>query len=734
MKAVKFLLLFVVFFFLMSAHFSFAQGAETEESKSEICKIDEMVVTATRTEKKVDDAPAKVTVITKEEIERYHIKTIDDALRHEVGVYIKRSNPISESTAKVIMRGFSGQDQVLVLLDGVPVNEGYFGGVNWDTINIKSVERIEVTRGGGSALYGGNAMGGVINIVTSKPKKLEAEIYGGYGSDATYKYGALAGNRYDRFSIRFGYEAEETDGYPTKLVSRSISSGSGTLTGGYEMVDANGSSKWVCGNTGDKNAERSNANFMFAYDVTETGTLTFNFQRGTSDYEYDRPTTYLTDASGASVFEGTIDVPGSRKASVKPYNFLSGSGGIENHAGSLVYTETFGGVDFKGKLGYQDDDKWYTSPSSGTYDDAPGKGTYYGTETWTADLQADFPLGENHLLTTGGYFKSDDFDLDSYTLSYYRDEDTKLDKTGITQGKDRLYAVYLQDEWRILDRLTLYGGVRFDFWEVYDGNSGNIGSEEAAEDSDDSAISPQIAGVWNPLPDTYVRCSVGKAFRAPNIYELFRTWTSSMGITYHGNSSLKPETTWTYDAGVSQYLFDRKMKLSAGFFYTRAKDLIGQKKESSTEYYYKNIGEADIRGWELEASVTPLEWLALWANYTDTYSEVKKNKSDPTTEGKYLADYPLNTFNAGCDLTYKQFKARLTGNYLGRIYTSEQNDDVADTYMGYSKGWLWDAKITYTPVQYVECAFSVDNIFDEEYFSYSPGRGRSCFFEVSLKY
>lgn len=65
-------------------------------------------------------------------------------------------------------------------------------------------------------------MGGIINIVTTRPGKLEASILGGYGSDDTYKYGASIGNRWDRFSARVGYEAETTDGYSSDLVAHSI--------------------------------------------------------------------------------------------------------------------------------------------------------------------------------------------------------------------------------------------------------------------------------------------------------------------------------------------------------------------------------------------------------------------------------------------------------------------------------------------------------------------------------
>lgn len=728
-------LVLILLLFLFPISNVVAQNKEQKPHKlygkvKDINVIDTIVVTATRTEKKVDEAPASVTVITREDIKKYNIQSLEDAIKREAGAWVN-----SASGGKVSMRGLNGQNRTLVLLNGMPLNDGYSGSVDWKTIGIDNVKQIEIIRGGGSALYGGNAMGGVINIITTKPEKMEAGIHGGYGSDNTYKYGVFFGNRFDRFRIRAGYEAETTDGYPTSLVTRSISSGAGTLTGGYETTDRAGNQKWVCGDKGDANNERSNLNLMVSYDVTDTGSLQFNFQRGTNFKDYGRPNTYLTDASGNPSFLGRVDAGGGNRASVLAYNYLASPFSMEDYIGSLTYKDSFGNIDFTAMGGYKTTDTWYTSASYGatnTYDNAPGTKKEHDTETWTADLQADIPLWDRHFLTVGTSFKTDNYDSDSYKISYFRDENSTLDRIRGTQGNVRFFAFYLQDEWNITDQFTLYGGARFDYWKAYDGKSGNVGSLKEFIDVNDNAISPQIAAVWNPLADTYIRSSAAKAFRAPTIYELFGT-LSIGSRTYHNNPDLKPETTWTYEAGVDQYVFTRKMKVSATYFYTQAEDLIGSYQKGS-DIYKENVGEADIQGLELEVSVNPLDWLNIWANYTSTDSEVKKNDRDPDTVGKHLTYYPERTINMGCDLTYKWFKVSLAGNYLGRIYKSELNDDMDDVYGAYSKRWLWDTKLTYSPVEYLECSLSVDNIFDKEYFVTDVGRGRSYFFEMALKF
>jgi iron complex outermembrane receptor protein len=712
-------------------------AAQQEDVKAdETVDMEEMVVTATRTEREIDNVPASVSVITREEMKKYHIQTIDEALKYEAGIYFKRKKGLSDSLPSIEMRGLPGQERTLVLLNGLPINGGYDGGVKWNNISVENIERIEIIRGPASALYGGNAMGGVINIITTTPQKLEAEIFGGIGSDETYRYGGYVGDKFDKFGIRFGYEAEETGGYPTSLVTRSIYSGTGTLTGGYPTTSTSGTPKWVVGDKGDNWAKRQNINLMASYDLTETGTISLDFQYGQHKYGYDEPNTYLTDASGEPSFSGTVDVGDGQYASVKPYNYIyyTGIGNEDSYLASLTYKETFGSVGFTGKIGYQFNNKWYTTTTdtTGTFDNATGKLSDADTETWLADLQANMPLGDKHFLTCGLYFKTDSFEQDSYNLSYYRDEDSKLDKIDITRGKDLFYALYVQDEWRVLEQLTLYGGLRFDFWKAYDGKSGSVGSVEEYDEPQDYAISPKIGAVWNPLEDTYLRGSVAKGFRAPNIYELYRTWQSGW-YTYHSNPDLDPEIIWTYEVGADQYLFNRKLKIGATFFHSRLKDAI-ERYKVGTDKYLDNVAKVEINGWELEGQLLPFDWLKIWANYTNNDSEVKENERNPDAEGKHLPYMPLETINLGSELTYKWFKLSLAGDYLGRIYTTEDNNDVPDVYGGYSKRWLWNTKLTFTPEENVEFSLSVDNIFDEDYFEYYKGRGRSYFFEIRLKY
>jgi outer membrane cobalamin receptor len=138
-------------------------------------RLEPVVVSAGRVEQALQDVPSNVTVLTRDDIERSAARTVDDLLRQIPGFSLfRRSSSLvaNPTTQGVSLRGIgpSGVSRTLVLLDGVPLNDPFGGWVCWSKVPLESIERIEVVRGGGSALYGNYALGGVINIVTRKPQ------------------------------------------------------------------------------------------------------------------------------------------------------------------------------------------------------------------------------------------------------------------------------------------------------------------------------------------------------------------------------------------------------------------------------------------------------------------------------------------------------------------------------------------------------------------------------------
>jgi iron complex outermembrane receptor protein len=177
--------------------------------------LDEVVVTATRDVEEIRKIPASVTVVTKEEIEQSNAQNVVDLLRNEAGIEV-RDNYGNGKSASVDIRGFgeTGLLNTLVLVDGRRVNEIDLSGVDWTQIPLDQVERIEIVRGSGSVLYGDNAAGGVINIITKKPEKpfsASAEVVGGsYGynkesGSVSGKWGPLSAILNTSHNSTYGY-------------------------------------------------------------------------------------------------------------------------------------------------------------------------------------------------------------------------------------------------------------------------------------------------------------------------------------------------------------------------------------------------------------------------------------------------------------------------------------------------------------------------------------------------
>ncbi len=177
--------------------------------------LEEVVVTATRDAEEIRKIPANVTVITRDQIEHVNARTTVDVLRDKADVLV-RDLYGNGKAASVDIRGFgeTGALNTLVLVDGRRVNEIDLSGVDWTQIPLDQIERIEIVRGSGSVLYGDNAVGGVINIITKKPEKpfsARAEVVGGsYGYN---KENASAGGKWGPFSAILSASHSGTEGY-----------------------------------------------------------------------------------------------------------------------------------------------------------------------------------------------------------------------------------------------------------------------------------------------------------------------------------------------------------------------------------------------------------------------------------------------------------------------------------------------------------------------------------------
>jgi iron complex outermembrane receptor protein len=202
-----------IFVVLIGASFP-ASGADQQPQDNDVT-MEEVVVTGTRVPEEIRKVPANVTVITRQDIETSNAQNVPDLLRTEEGISV-RDYYGNGKTVNVDLRGFgeSAPANTLVLVDGRRVNAIDLSGVDWTQIPLDQIERIEIVRGMGSVLYGDNAVGGVINIITKTPgRKPHADVgitMGSYGLNKesvslSGGHGNMAGSLYASYDATNGY-------------------------------------------------------------------------------------------------------------------------------------------------------------------------------------------------------------------------------------------------------------------------------------------------------------------------------------------------------------------------------------------------------------------------------------------------------------------------------------------------------------------------------------------------
>jgi outer membrane cobalamin receptor len=180
--------------------------------------FDAVTVTPTRTEQRLGDIAASTHVIDQEEIRHSPAVMADDVLRSiPTFSLFRRTSSLSAhpSAQGVSLRsiGPSGISRSLVLIDGVPFNEPFSGWVYWTRIPLQSVDRIEMIDGASSSIWGNYAMGGVINVVTARPKPRTFEFRSQAGTRDTYKADFFGSQTFDKFGVSLEGSFFDTGGF-----------------------------------------------------------------------------------------------------------------------------------------------------------------------------------------------------------------------------------------------------------------------------------------------------------------------------------------------------------------------------------------------------------------------------------------------------------------------------------------------------------------------------------------
>lgn len=708
-------------------------------------KMEEMVVTATKTAKDSADAPATVSVVTSKDIDEMNVQSVDESLKYLPGVYANRPGGHEPSVmgTNVVLRGIPNYSRTLVLVDGQTLNDPYIGAVTWESVPAETVERIEVVPGPFSSLYGGSAMGGVINILTKAPAKRELSLKGGYGSNDFMSGSLVYQDRLgERLGIVFDYAYKRSDSYAKDEILVAPGTTSGTpVTGARQVTDPYGNTRYLVGDKGANAWKSENIGVKFYLDLPEDSRLTFGASRFTyGSFDRNHFNTYLQDLSGNPVSSGNVTLSGTgTNLPIRQSAFLTGpdSDIKEQNRYTLEFDKKLGqGAALKATLGYTDIPLYnnYIVPgSAATVNGGSATRLLRPNSEASGSVQLSLPVSDRHYLVTGLSAGQRKIDTTTYNITDWRNPaatDAIQNRTG---GEDRYYALYAQDEITLSDKIMAYVGGRYDSWTT-EGFIEQVASPGAYRNNYNARsqdhFSPKASVVYRPQEKTTLRASVGNAFHTPVLRDTFGWWTPSAGKVYLPNPDLKPETVTSWELGAEQQLGAGTL-LRATYFENYLKDLIYRTEDATTQSI-ANAGKAEVKGIELEVRQRIASGLTAFANITLNDPKITDNAAKPATEGKYMTQTPRKMANIGLQGVQGPWSGSLMGHYVGKIYGNDENKDTySDVYGSYDAHFVVNAKLSYAIRKGLKFSLAADNLFDREYYESSKAMGRAIYGELS---
>ena len=685
----------------------------------QVVKLEQVVVTATRNEKSPDEVTADVGLVTAEEINAAPANNVDDILRRLGGVDIRRPSDFGiTSPLDISIRGVGGTKRTLFMVDGVPVNSAITGFVFPNMIQMPSIDRVEVVKGAFSSLYGSNAMGGVINVITKDRKSDGTEFTpmiktGNFG---LFEAGGSVSGRSGALGYALSASHREIDNHYRRdeNVDYTFNRMTGAFTKSYENV------------TEHSEYDDQRLFAKFTYDLSDDTHLTFSgnmaetlSEMGMTSYQDDpreedsEHRFHFLNVNARTVIADKIDFDvrlytnydrtDSKTEHILKNSDSTSDGGMPTGMGGMdtmqraMPSSTMTGSGMNSESMADSDsgmgDGTMESPMSdmggmggmggSTYDYLYGKRNHRGRDIGL-QVKAGMAMGDRNYFTAG----IDSSFVDGYWIN--SQEDGTVIGNAMDESIDN-QAIYLQNESHLLDDLTVTLGVRYD-----------INSE-----SDDS-FSPKIGVLYRLSDRISFRTSAGRAFRAPNLNELYTpTWMMVPGIPFESNPDLEPEVVWSYDLGARIKLTDH-LNFHCTGFYSQAEDLIANPITMGV-MRYTNLDEVETDGFEAGIDGNLFPWLNIYLNYTYTHSVDK--------DSGRLEDQPLHQGNSGIMLTHTfasdiKMTATFDLRYNGEMAYS---DMMTGTAIELDDWIVADLGVRFQLFDRLGIQAAVTNLFDEEY-------------------
>jgi outer membrane receptor protein involved in Fe transport len=614
---------------------------------------EQTVVTATRTEQRVADVPASVSVLGSEQIQRSPAVVADDVLRQvpTFSLFRRTSSLAANPTAQgVSLRGVgpSGVSRTLVLLDDVPFNDPFGGWVYWTRVPLMDSDRIEVVDGATSSLYGNYAMGGVINIVTNRAAPRTVIFKPQYGNRATPKMDLFASDVWGKLGLTVNATSFSTDGY--KIVAPE-----------------------------ERGTIDNNANVKY--------------QSGSGKLDYN-PTDRVNVFVRAGVFDEKRN--NGKTAELNDTNWKYGNGGVrlQLQDGSNLearlffdkehYHQTFVAVPVTAPLRSTVNlslDKIVPTDAIGTM------------VRWSHAFQVN---GRAHVVSAGTDFRH--IKGDSI-------EDTFAAATLLTPlihriagGTQKITGVFAQDLFELAPKLQMTLSARVDNWQNYNAHNRETTiatgvpvalacttvnllpvctGDRDLPDKSDRAVSPRVAALYRVSDSVSVWGSFSKGFRAPTLKELYSQFRVGAVLTL-ANETLGPERLTGGEAGISVAPTSH-LTVRGTWFDNRVKNPVANVSTSTNgnTRQVRNLGSTNIAGFQTDVAYRMNASLSASAAYVYDIAKVHEYTPDSSgvdLTGKYLAEVPKNRGTVQVSYSNpKYLNVTLAVQIVGMQFDDDQN-------------------------------------------------------------
>lgn len=556
---------------LLAAITVFVMGGVTAQAEElPVYSFDEVVVTATRTENDVKKVPASTQVITQEDIKRGGATSVRNALSMYANIFQK--SKVRGGGHDIIIRGMETKHS-LVMVNGRRISNeadanGLGNAMSLDRININDVEKIEIVRGPSSALYGSEAMGGVLNIIT-KPSKEQTLLTGlEHTSEDTSHWWHADTGRIGNFSMTLDARFNK--------INRSMLD-TATESDPYGTAQTYNASLNYYVN--DHSYVNAYMDYYSQHLKTDTGTPTM------------KPIT-LTTSNGAMSLSGQAMLEGTGSKAYKQKNYgISWNGKTDKNDWQIqAYMSKFNwsttsNTKVLGSIPPAGMEKMFNAmlQKKNTYDF-----NHDEHNMWAIEGRDSLRVNDHHRVTFGAEYVKDK--VAGTGLGSNGDGVHSITENGKTKSSSEKtlssYAAYLQDEIEY-GKWFIVPAIRYDHHSAYG-----------------SHTSPKIGVTYNATDHFRIKANYGDGFKAPSVSQLFYDLDMRMGPSYvhlTGNPNLKPEKSKSWDLGVEAEF--GKGYGSLTYFDNDVDNLIasipkGKDSNGHNLYRYENVNKARIKGLE----------------------------------------------------------------------------------------------------------------------------------------